>query len=82
MPVHGLGAADWYAIRGFAEHLLDCHRLGLVVQRSGGGVGVDVVYLGGAEPRLGQRLAHGAYGLRAVGARCGHVVRVRGGGVA
>src|SRR5439155_19314649 len=70
------------AIGGFPEYRLDPHRLGAVVERRRGAVGVDVADVFGRHLRVAERLAHRARAAFASFRRLGDVVRVGGGTVA
>src|ERR1700716_2810187 len=63
-------------VRAIAQHLLDRHCLGRVVERSRAPVGVDVVDLARGHVRVIERQPHRSRRLRAVWARSRHVVCV------
>ena len=66
MAGHGFGRADSQFLRMLAEGALDRDSFGLVAQRSGSAVGIDVIDLFGIDPGVLQRVAHYAESAFAV----------------
>src|SRR6266516_342688 len=64
------------AVRAVAQHLLDRHRLGRVVERRRASASVYVADLASTDIGVFQSEPHRSCRLRAVGARCGHVMGV------
>ena len=80
---HGLGRADGEFVGVLAEDALHGQRLQLVVHRSGGAMGVDVVDVVTDEARLvREHVLHGAGGAFALFVRHGDVEGVAGGAIA
>ena len=63
VPVVALGTAHRSSVGAIAQHLLDGHRLGGVVERRRAAVGVDVPDLVGRNVRVLQREPHRSRGL-------------------
>ena len=82
MAGHALRRADRHVLDRGAEHGLQHAGLGLVADRSAGGVGVDVADRVRIDLGVGQRLAHGGDGGFEVRAGDDHVVRVAAGAAA
>src|SRR5579872_3779655 len=82
MSNHRLGGTDSQVVGVFAETGLDRLCLVAVVRRSRGTVGVDIVYLFGAQIGFLQGSAHSPYQSLAAGGGFGDVVRIIGRGVA
>ena len=78
MSVEALGPTHRNPVRVVAEHLLDRRSFAGVVERRRAAVRIHITDLAGRHVCVGEREAHGAGGLRAVGQRRGHVMRVVG----
>src|SRR5438874_3466375 len=76
MSVVPLRAAHLELLGVIAEHLADRGRFHRVVQRRGAAVGVDVGDVARRDVTVREREPHRARGLRRVGPRRGHVMRV------